>query len=111
MDTSFLLDCLKYKIDINSYLTENFGENFELYITDKVLEELKKKKLYKFFKNLLYFKVLETNRKKADESLKEVAFSNKNFIVATNDKNLRKIFKKNKIKTLYIRELSKICSE
>ena len=105
LDTSFFIDCIDYKIDFYDEFKYLFG-NYKIIVTKAVLNEIKKLKLEKFLKD---FEVVDVGEKNADRSILKFALNEKNLIVATNDKELRNIFKKNKIKTIYIRSLKKIC--
>ncbi|MCS7122961.1 MAG: hypothetical protein RMJ17_00050 [Candidatus Aenigmarchaeota archaeon] len=108
LDTSFLLACLKFKIDIKEGL-ENLLGSFEILIPDKIMDEIEKKEIKNFLESLNY-RVVEIDAKNADESIKKLAL-NKNYFVATVDKKLKSYLKRKKIKTLYIRNFSKICLE
>lgn len=108
LDTSFLLSCIKYKIDLKSEI-ENLVGKFEIIVTEQVMEEIRKRKLNKFLEGLNY-KIVKTKAKNADESIIKLAI-NTNYFVATVDKKLRSYLKSKKIKTFYIRNFSKICLE
>lgn len=109
LDTSFLIDIVRYKIDIKS-LDEILEEKYELFTITQVIKELEKiassrKKESKYAKlalkliDLHKIKILKFSEKSADK----VLISLSNAIIATNDKKLRKRLKDKKIKTIYLR--------
>ncbi|MEM5811583.1 MAG: hypothetical protein QW641_02520 [Candidatus Aenigmatarchaeota archaeon] len=108
LDTSFLVSCVKYKIDLKSEI-ENLIGKFEVILPQQVMKEIKRKKMDKFLEELNY-NITKIKAKNADESIIKLAEKN-NYFVATVDKKLRSYLKNKKIKTFYIRNFSKVCLE
>jgi len=112
LDTNFLIDCFRFKIDFLEELKDLVQGPFEILILSCVVKELKKiskkkskeSKYAKFALKLIKrrkFKILETSSKNADKEI--IANADKNTIVATNDAKLRKSLKVLKIKNIYLR--------
>jgi rRNA-processing protein FCF1 len=110
LDTSFLIDLVRYKIDIKN-LDEILAEKYELITISPVIKELEKiassrKKESKYAKlalkliNLHKIKILTSSEKSADKALTSLS---KDAIIATNDTELRKRLKTKRIKTIYLR--------
>ena len=110
LDTNFLIDLLKYKIDIRE-IEGIVGARCELITLDGVIDELKKiaksrKKSSKYAKlalKLIDFhkiKIIPSPEKNTDKAL---IFLARNAMIATNDKKLRKKLKKIGMKTIYLR--------
>ena len=112
LDTNFLTLPHQFKIDIFSEIDRIMEENYELFTLDSVINELNKLseskgkdavaakiglKLIKEKK----IKVIDTKEKNVDKTI--VSISNKDTIVATNDKILRKKLNDKNIKTIYLR--------
>ncbi len=99
LDTNFLLTAIKFKIDIFSQLQE-----YDVYILDKTLDELKNKKNEKLAKELLKkynVKIIKTmSNKNVDDLLLEF----NDYIIATQDKELKEKLKKAKISTISLRQ-------
>ena len=106
LDTNFLIDCIRFKIDLKE-LSGN-----EMFVLDSVIFEIgkvakrgtKESSLAKLALEFIAknnFKVLETGKNDADESL--LAYS-KDYAIATHDKTLKNKLKKAKAKIIYIRQ-------
>jgi len=106
-DSSFLIDCIRWKINFTEEIENHIGK-FKPIITEQIKKELENKKLYELFKNM---EVEKIDAKNADESIIKLVSKNKNIFVATNDKKLKSLLKKANIKVFYIRNLSKVCLE
>ena len=113
-DTSFLLDMLRYKVDI-SLLYERLGK-FEKLVLDSTLNELntiarkssKKGMLARVALQLIRnedFRTIKTGEKDFDKAILKIK---NNYYVATNDLALRKKLKEKGIKTIYLRAKKKI---
>ena len=108
LDTDFLLISLKHHVDIFSELGRICDFNFEIFIVDRLIDELKGKKMEKlaleFIDNKL--SVIHTGEKdkgkKVDDILLELALDN--IIVCTQDKELKEKLKKRKIPIITIRQ-------
>lgn len=114
LDTNFLIDLARFKIGLNEELRNCLDFPFEIFVLDQSLEELKdlslkKPKTKAFFplvKKIIEkegIKIIksETN-KKVDQLL--IDFSEKNYLIATSDKELKKKLKKLTKPVLIIRQ-------
>ena len=102
LDTSFLLTALKFKIDIFSELNRIIDFEYEIYILDKTLDELKGKKLGKIAEEIIKqknIKIIKTNEGKVDDLLLE-----EEGIIATQDRELKKLLKAKDKKIITIRQ-------
>jgi rRNA-processing protein FCF1 len=116
LDTNFLLDFLRYKLDFSVF--QELEESVELFITSETLRELKsianrKTKEGRFA--LIALKLIETQKIKVVQSLKKevdedlLALAKKEgFLVATNDKDLKEKLKKENVRIAYLRNKKKI---
>jgi len=107
LDTNFLIDCIRFKIDLKKELVGN-----EMFVLDAVIFEIgkiakrgtKESSLAKLALEFIAknnFKILETDKRDADESL--LAYS-KDYAIATHDKTLKNKLKKAGAKIIYIRQ-------
>jgi rRNA-processing protein FCF1 len=99
LDTNFLLTAIKFKIDIFSQLQE-----YDIYILDKTLKELENKKNEKLAKELIEkhnIKIIKTSN---DKYVDDLLLEYKDFIIATQDKELKEKLKKAKISTISLRQ-------
>lgn len=106
IDTSFLLDILKFKINLDAELTRICDFNYELVSFDLLLKELENKPLGKLALKLIELKnitLLKTpiNSKTLDEAFLTLTG---NPVIATNDSELKNLLKSKHIKTLTIRQ-------
>ncbi len=112
VDSNFLIDCLKFKVDFLENIEKLIEEPFEILILENVLRELekmskKKTKESKYARLALKivkeknFRILKSSFEDTDEAI--VSASDKNTIVATNDLKLRKTLKAFGIKNIYLR--------
>ena len=115
LDTNFILTCVKQKID---FFNEIRFMGFDVIIPEEVLSEIKKvadsgKKLHLRNNAKLTLKILEKNKfkkvqlktKNVDKGLLKIAEKNKNVIIATFDRDVKRKIKKPK---LVIREKKKL---
>lgn len=97
LDTNILLSIYKLKINIFSELERICDFNYQIYVLDKTIKEIKKHKNKKAVKLALEIikkknlKVLKSGKGKVDDSLLKLA--KKNYIIATQDKELKKNLK------------------
>ncbi len=97
LDTSFIIESIKYKIDIEDKLKDLLLEPFELFIIDNTLKELEKKRLKNLsLKMLKDLKILPSIVKHVDDEIASLD----GYIVATNDRELKRRLKKKGIKTI-----------
>lgn len=109
LDTSIIVQAIENKIDLILELRQLTG--LEIYIPDIVIYELnrlseKNKKLSKIINiaNKLLknnVKIIKTEDKSVDNAIIRIA-TNNNYIVATNDANLKRILKKLGLMIIYI---------
>ena len=105
LDTNFIITCLKFKIDLFSEINRNCHFKYDIFILDESIEELKKLKsklslgLIEKFK----IKIIATNENLDTDSL-ILKTSDKDTIVATQDKELKRRLKVKGIKVLVIRQ-------
>ena len=105
LDTNFLIHSITYRIDIIDELRRVLDFNYEIYILDKTIEELKKINSLESQiaqKLVTKFKIIKTTKGYVDDIL--VNISTKNDVIATQDKILKKRLKEKNIKVLIIRQ-------
>ena len=105
LDTSFILTCLKFKIDLFSEIRRVCDFNYEIFIVDKTIWELKKLKSKLSLDLIERFKVKTIKTKEylnVDNLILKIA--DENTIVATQDRELKKNLKEKYIKVLTIRQ-------
>jgi len=104
LDTDFLLSAVKFKVDIFSEFKRICDFPYNLWILDKTLDELKGKKEEKLVKSLIKNKV-KVKKTKKDKSVDDLLIGLKEkFVLATQDKNLKKRAKKKSLKLITIRQ-------
>ena len=104
LDTDFLLATIKFKVSIFSEFKRICDFPYTLCILDKTLEELKGKKEENLVIGLIKNKVKKIKTKK-DKSVDDLLMELKeNFILATQDKELKKRAKKKNLKLITIRQ-------
>lgn len=101
LDTNIILHAIQFKIDINKELNRILTFQYETCILDKTITELnflekkkdpKTKLLAKIARHLIKdYKVIKSPKEKVDDSLVELA--NKDTIIATQDKEVKKQIK------------------
>lgn len=112
LDTNFLTLAYQFKLDIFEEIDRLIEEEHSLITTDGVIRELeiltksrsKDGVAARIALKLLKtrpIKIMKTGKKNTDEGMISVA--DKDTIVATNDRKLRKILKDKNIKTIYLR--------
>ena len=108
LDTNFLVDCVRFKIDINSELSGN-----ELFVLDSVVFELEKitkrgSKESTLAKMALDYvkgkglKILKSKEKSTDKSLQN--YSEQGYAIATHDRVLKNKIKSDGGKVIYLRQ-------
>jgi rRNA-processing protein FCF1 len=110
IDTNFFIDLLRFRISLHEISTLVL-EKYDLFTLDSVLNELNKiankktndsqyaKLSLEFIKNN-QIKILKSEGE-ADKVILKLA--DKNILVATNDRELRKMLKRKGTKTIYIK--------
>jgi rRNA-processing protein FCF1 len=108
LDTNFLVDCIRFKIDIKSELAGN-----EIFLTDQILFEIEKiterktkesslAKLALGYIKRKGLKILKSKGRNADESL--IVYSKNGYAIATHDKVLKNKIKRAGGKVIFIRQ-------
>ena len=108
LDTNFLIDCLRFNVDIKSELSGN-----EIFILDGSIFEIEKIAKRKTKESALArialefiaknnIKILHADEKDVDESL--IAYSSQGYAIATHDSKLRNKLKKLNAKVIFIRQ-------
>lgn len=108
LDTNFLVDCVRFKIDIGLELSGN-----ELFVLDSVITEIeriakrgsKESALAKVALDYVKgkgLKILKSKEKDTDESL--LVYSKQGYAIATHDRILKNKIKKGGGKVIYIRQ-------
>jgi len=114
LDTNFLIDCLRFNIDIKAELAGN-----ELFVSKSILFEIEKitergnkesslaKKALDFIKES-NINILESENN-VDESL--ITYSRQGYVIATHDRELKARLKKAGAKIIYIRQKRYLVTE
>ncbi len=108
LDTNFLIDCIRFKIDLESELRGN-----ELFVLDSIIFEIEKitkrgtkesslAKLALDYIKRKHLKILKPKEKNTDLSL--LNYSKKGYAMATQDKVLKNKIKKAGGKLIFIRQ-------
>ncbi len=115
LDTNFVLNCVKFKIDLFPELRRILNVNYRVYVIDKTLEELSKiaglgkikdKEAARLAKLLIEKKVnvIKTNGKKHVDALILEASDKSDTFVATQDKKFKDKLNKKWIPVIIIRQ-------
>ncbi len=110
LDTNFLVECVKFKIDLFSEIDRVCLCPYDIIILEKTIEELKKinNKNSKLALELIEkIKPLKHYGKDVDSIILEIA--DKETIVATQDKLLKEKLKKKQIPVIIIRQKKYLC--
>jgi rRNA-processing protein FCF1 len=108
LDTNFLIDCLRFSIDIKSELAGNeiFTLDGSIFEIEKIAKRKTKESAlakialeYIAKKNI---KVLEAEERDVDKSL--ISYSNQGYAIATHDSALKNKLKKLNAKVMFIRQ-------
>ncbi|MBS3146744.1 hypothetical protein J4471_03535 [Candidatus Woesearchaeota archaeon] len=105
LDTNFIITSLKFKIDIFSEIRRIAYFNYEIFVLDKTIDELKK------LKNKLALQIIDKYNVKITKTSENldadallILYADSETIVATQDRELRKALKKKNIRILSIRQ-------
>ncbi len=102
LDTDFVLEAAKNKVDIKAELDRIIDYNYEICVLDKTLEELKGKKFERLALGLIQgFRVIKTGM---DKPVDELLLGLKDAVVATQDRELKEKLKKRNIAVITIRQ-------
>ena len=102
LDTDFVLEAAKNKVDIKAELDKITDFNYEICVLDKTLEELSGKRGEKLALGLIAgFRVINTAR---DRSVDELVLGLGDVVVATQDRELKEKLKKRNIAIITIRQ-------
>ena len=111
LDTNFLIDCIRFKIDLDE-IDRLIDEEYKIFIPSTVLRELEKMSkgkteagnIAKIVLKLIgqkEFKIINMKGRNTDESI--IKSVEKNDVVGTNDVELKKKLKTLRNKTIYLR--------
>src|SRR3989344_8018120 len=101
LDTDFILEALKNRIDVKVELARIMDYNYEICVLDRTIDELKGKKGEKLARTFIEsLKIIETSR---DKSVDELLFGLNDIIVATQDRGLKEKLKNRDIAIITIR--------
>jgi len=113
LDTNFLLIPSQFKIDIFSEIDRICDFNYEIFILDKTIDEIKKiikeqrgkhKKAAKIALALIERKRIKKIKTNEDLDVDSLLLKQKNAIIATQDIELKRKLKKNRIKIITLRQ-------
>ena len=102
LDTDFLLDCVKWKIDLFSEFEKACDFQYELCVLDKTLEELEGKEGSKLAKE--YTKKMITIKTSMDKPVDALILGMEPCYAATQDKELKEKLKKAGFSIITIRQ-------
>src|SRR3989344_3608479 len=105
LDTNFLITALKFKIDLFEEIEKICIFDYNLSVLDKTLSELKGKPNEKLVKELLTKKkvnIIKTSTKDYVDDI--LAKLDKNFIIATQDIDLKRRLETKKMPIIFIRQ-------
>lgn len=106
LDTNFILECLRFKIDIFNELQRICDFHFEIAVLDKTLNELKGKPLENLALKLIEkYKILKTDSNKSVDS---ILLEYEEDIVATVDSELKGKLREKGIPTITIRQKNRL---
>ena len=111
LDTNIILDTIKFKVDLFAELKRICNFNCTIAILDKTLKELENKPNSKLAFELLKkkkVKIIKTDKGYVDKLLLKL---NKNYIIATNDKELKNKLKKDNKKIITLRQKKYLITE
>ena len=119
LDTNFLLIPAQFNVDIFSEINRIMLENYQLYILDKTIDELKKiikdkkqkqkhKRAASLALQLIKAKDLKILRTKQDLPVDDLIVNLKGYIVATQDMGLKRRLKSKKVKIIILRAKKKL---
>ncbi len=106
LDTDFLINCAKLKIDFSLEISKILDTSFKLFIIDKTIDELQGKKYEKLVKAIIEAEKISFIETKKDKSVDDLILENvnENTIVATQDQELKRRLKNKGIKIITIRQ-------
>ena len=107
LDTNFIAYCVKYKIDFKTELKEILNFNFQLKIIDKTIQELSKLKQGKLAIQI----IKDIKQIKSTKDVDSTILEQKDVIVATLDKELKRKLKKKNIPLITLRNKKYITTE
>ncbi|MEM5777211.1 MAG: PIN domain-containing protein [Candidatus Aenigmatarchaeota archaeon] len=117
VDTNCIIYIVKNKIDFFEEINKLIQEPFEIYVTESVINELEKISTKKT-KNSMFarialmiikknkFKIIKGKYMNADKDI--LYITNKNWIVITNDKRLKRLLSQKNTRAISVREFVKI---
>ena len=111
LDTNIILDSIKFKIDLFTELNRICNFPYKIGVLDKTLKELENKRNSKIAFQLINKKNIQTI-KTQDSYVDDLLFKlNENYIIATNDKELKRRLRKEDKKIITIRQKKYLITE
>ncbi len=114
LDTSFLVDCAKFRVDFVSELNRICDFKYQIMIVDKTIDELNSIKDQNNAKLAIQFikkfqiPIIATKKDKiVDRLILDIV--DKEYVVATQDKNLKQALKEKGIPIIFIRQKRFLC--
>ena len=111
LDTNIILDSIKFKVDLFTELKRVCNFPYKISVLDKTLQELENKKNSKLALELIKKKniqVIKTQEGYVDNILLKL---DNNYIIATNDKELKNKLKKANRKIITLRQKKYLITE
>lgn len=106
LDTDFIINSIKNHIDIENSIKNLCPYKSRIVVLDKTLEELEHKPLSNIAKQVISkWEILKTKKNKSvDDLILEYVQTDKNTIIATQDRKLKEKLKKGKTALITIRQ-------
>lgn len=106
LDTDFLIDSLKFNIKIFDEIRRVCDFNYELYIIDKTLDEIKNKARLKLISELLNANNVGIVKTEGNDKVDDLIIKlvDKDYIVATQDTGLKRRLKNKGVLVITIRQ-------
>jgi len=106
LDTDFLINIAKYKIDLLEECRRVFYKPFRLMIIDKTIDELKGKPEEKLVLQIIKRNNIEMIKTEKNKIVDDLIMENlkEDIVIATQDKELKQRVKKKGLKTLLVRQ-------
>ncbi|MDD5650722.1 MAG: hypothetical protein PHF86_09980 [Candidatus Nanoarchaeia archaeon] len=108
MDTDFLIDCVKFKINFFEEFHRILDSSYQLCALDKTLDEIKNKATLKLITALFQVNNVEIIKTEGNDAVDDllVNAANKDIAVATQDQGLKRRLKNKGVLVITIRQKS-----
>lgn len=106
LDTDFLIDSIKFKVNFFSEINRILDSNYKICIIDKTLDEIKNKAMLKLITELLNANNVEIIKTEGDYKVDDLILKtvDKDFVVATQDVGLKRRLKNKGVLVITIRQ-------